>query len=76
MAPKQVAECLLTLVMNTLLVVSSLSWPLNRRSLKFVKEKTEKDFTLVSSQFIHQKRLRFSTPGILSLKSSFSRSLR
>lgn len=42
MAPKQVAECLLTLVMNTLLVVSSLCWPLNRRSLKFIKEKTEK----------------------------------
>lgn len=38
MAPKQVAEGLLTLVLITLLVVSSLSLPLNRRSLKFIKE--------------------------------------
>ncbi|PRQ58673.1 putative adenosylhomocysteine nucleosidase [Rosa chinensis] len=38
MAPKQVAECLLTLVMINLLVVSSFSLPLNRRSLKLIQE--------------------------------------
>ncbi|XP_050386508.1 bark storage protein A-like [Argentina anserina] len=42
MVPNQVAECLLTLVMMSLLVVSSSSLPLNRRSLKFLQEVNRK----------------------------------